>query len=89
MACVLELFVNWRQVMINDAKMDLDAHAGSREEIPAPRTKVEGGDFNHGVMKATKTSRHKGLYHVTQIYELPVMLILLMHPCLIRGSRVY
>ena len=51
--------------MINDAKMDLDAHAGSHEEIPAPRTKVEGGDFNHGVMKATKTSRHKGLYHVT------------------------
>ena len=31
--------------MINDAKMDLDAHARSREEVPTPRTKVEGGDF--------------------------------------------
>ena len=74
--------------MINDAKMDLNAHARSREEVPAPRTKVEGGDFNHEVMKATKTSRHKGLYHVTQIYELPVMLIPLIHPYLIRGSHV-
>ena len=71
MACVPELFISlrqgdrWRLVMINDAKMDLDAHARSREVVPAPRTKVVGGDFNHGVMKATITSRHKALYHVT------------------------
>ena len=51
--------------MINDAKVDLDAHARSHEDVPVPRTKVVGGDFNHGVMKAAITSQHKGLYHVT------------------------
>jgi hypothetical protein len=28
--------------MINDAKVDPDAHARSREEVPAPRTKGGG-----------------------------------------------
>ena len=48
MACVPELFISlrqgnrWRQVMINDAKMDLDTHAGSREDVPAPMTKGGG-----------------------------------------------
>ena len=51
--------------MINDAKVDPDAHAGSHEEVSAPRTKGGGGDFNHRVMKATKTSQHKGIYHIT------------------------
>lgn len=53
-------------VMIYDAEVDPDAHAGSRGVGPGTKDKVGGhGDFNHDDVKIMKTSRSKGLYHIT------------------------
>src|SRR3954467_11363159 len=46
------------------------------------------GDFYHDDVKTMKTSRRKGLYHITYFYEVLVMFIPLVHPCLMRGSHV-
>ena len=74
---------------INDAKVDPDAHAGVCGDVPGAKDKVGGhGDFDHDDVKTTKTSRSKGLYHITKFYELPVMFMPLMHPCLMCSSRV-
>ena len=52
--------------MINDAKVDPDAHAGSHGDVPGAKDKVGGhGDFYRDDVKTTKTSRSKGLYHIT------------------------
>jgi hypothetical protein len=52
--------------MIYDAEVDPDAHAGSRGVGPGAKEKVGGrGDFYHDDVKTTKTSRSKGLYHIT------------------------
>ena len=54
------------KVMIHDAEVDPDAHAGSRGDVPGAKDKVGGhGDFNHDDVKTTKTSRSKGLYYIT------------------------
>jgi len=52
--------------MIYDAEVDPDAHAGSRGDGPGAKDIVGGhGDFYHGDVQTTKTSRSKGLYHIT------------------------
>ena len=52
--------------MIYDAEVDPDAHARSRGDVPSAKDKVGGhGEFNHDDVKTTKTSRSKGLYHIT------------------------
>ena len=77
-------------VTINDAKVEPDAHAGSREDVPSAKDKVGGhNDFYCDDVKTMKTSRRKGLYYITKFYELPMMFIPLMHPCLIRNSRIF
>ena len=52
--------------MIYDAEVDPDAHVGGRGVGPGAKEKVGGcDDFYHVNMKTTKTSRSKGLYHIT------------------------
>ena len=72
MACVPELFlargkaIDRCKVMIYDAEVNPDAHAGSRGVGPGAKLKVGGhGDFYHDDVKTTKTSQSKGLYYIT------------------------
>ena len=74
--------------MINSVKVDPDTHAEAVRRSRRQGQKVVGGDFNHGVMKATKNFKTQRAISCHIFYELTVMLIPLMHPCLMRGSRV-
>ena len=53
-------------MMIYDAEVDPNAHAGSRGVGPGGKEKVGGhGDFYHDDVKTMKTSQRKGLYYIT------------------------
>ena len=53
-------------MIIYDAKVEPDAHAGSHGDVPGAKDKVSGhGDFYHDDVKKNKTSRSKGLYYIT------------------------
>src|ERR1041385_6810774 len=94
MACVPELFSSLRQGFRWRRGDDQRCEGGpqhtcqSREEVPAPRTKGGGWRLQPRSHEGNENFTTQRAIPCHIFYELPVMLIPLMHPCLMRGSRV-